>query len=415
MMKKFFIAALIGLVLLSTAMAEDAIDPNSDLYVLNFGGIEIEGYPYTQKCLYPSPHYNCLAIPKDDGSFSYWPSTGHQVLNMIDTRRIPQGGEGTYASIPSYCLDAFTDALFGHAYRCVNLEDSAYYSADIAERIRAVMQNTFPYIRDLAAITQRANAWLASVDGADYVPVQNLTETECITATQSVLWHLANGITVYDAYRGTNTTRFDKEVCVFPDFLRQPRSSNTSDNCEAMVRYLSALPGVKATDPVMTDSSIVSTEALYTPRGGLFDAAISVSLNVNYGSDDSLTIYATCGDFSSGKIALAAGRTDYTLNLKDLPDTDTPVTVIVEGNQTVNEAVLFMPKDGHSASQTMGSLTSIATPVRATAVVNRSSIADPAPDPDVPTTGDAAPIELLALLMLFSCASAWMLLRRAHR
>ena len=77
----------------------------------------------------------------------------------------------------------------------------------------------------------------------------------------------------------------------------------------------------------------------------------------------------------------------------------------------MKEALLFQPLGGRDASQTMGGLTEITTRVRATAVVPRSSIADP----ETPATGDAAPLGLLMHLMAFSCAGAWMLLRRAHR
>lgn len=408
---KILAAVLMLMIMLPAAFAEDDIDPNADLYVLNFGGIEFEGYPHSQKCIYPSPHYNYLIVTMPNGDVEYWNYTGHQVLNMIDPRRIPKGGEGLYASIPVYCLDAITNAVPGHAYRCMNLEESGHFDKETAGRIRAVMEHCFPFVRDLDAITDSVNTWLATVDGENYVPVEGLTETECITAAQTTLWSLTNDLTVYSAYRGTDDERFDADRCVFPDWLNQPKTSHTAGNCDSLVRYLTALPATQASDPVMTDASIVDAETVYTPRGNAYDAAVNVSLNVKCGSDDTLTIYATCGSVTSRKIALTAGKTDYTLNLTGLPDATTPATVHVEGEQTVKEALLFQPLGGRDASQTMGGLTEITTRVRATAVVSRSSIADP----ETPATGDAAPLGLLMLLMAFSCAGAWMLLRRAHR
>jgi len=89
-------------------------------YVLNYSNQNIEGYEdYDAKRLYASDHYADLYVDEDgDGvNESDWNWTCFSVLNMINTGKLSEGGEGTSASIPAYCVDAVTDGVSGYAYR----------------------------------------------------------------------------------------------------------------------------------------------------------------------------------------------------------------------------------------------------------------------------------------------------------
>ncbi|MBR4081182.1 MAG: thioester domain-containing protein [Clostridia bacterium] len=404
------VAAIVLATMLSAgALAEDTTG-DDDLYVLNFGGVDIPGYEHDQTILYPSPHYNYLVVTHEDGGTEFWNYTGHKVMNMIDPRRISQGGSGAYASIPVYCLDAVTDARAGHRYRCENLEQSDYFSPEIAGRIRAVLQHAFPYVQDMSALAREVNVWIAD-GGADLAPVAGLTETECITAVQSVLWRLTNRVEIRASYLGTDVRRFHPSQCVYDDYLQQPATAYTAGNCEALVQYLLALPPAKAAESLVTEAAFSAAEAtLRAHPDGSFDAVVTVEIAADFDSHDALTLRAVCGAQCSQPVPITSDKASYELSLTGLADADAPITVIIEGTQTARDAFLFHPVGGRKASQTMGALTEMTVPVRASVTVERVVIGDP---DSVPATGDSMPFTSMALLLSGSAGAIVILRKRS--
>ena len=107
-----------------TASAEEPTYQATDSYVLNFSNQNIAGYEdYDNKRLYASPYRTDIFVT-EDGELSNWDWCSGCVLNMINTTKLAQGGEGAYASIGVYCVDAVTDGVTGYDYRRVNLEDA---------------------------------------------------------------------------------------------------------------------------------------------------------------------------------------------------------------------------------------------------------------------------------------------------
>ena len=82
-----------------TASAEEPTYQATDSYVLNFSNQNIAGYEdYDNKRLYASP-YRTDIFGTEDGELSNWDWCSGCVLNMINTTKLAQGGEGAYASI----------------------------------------------------------------------------------------------------------------------------------------------------------------------------------------------------------------------------------------------------------------------------------------------------------------------------
>ena len=162
-------ASMLGTV--AFAEESESYEP-TNTYVLNYTSRDIKGYEdYDAQRLYASDHYGGLYVDENgDGTFDgfwytdengyldwnseNWNWTNFSVLNMINTGKLKEGGEGAYASIPAYCVDAVTSSVKGYEYRRVNLEDSTYFSDEVAGRIRAIFMNSFPFVTDMDAIAR---------------------------------------------------------------------------------------------------------------------------------------------------------------------------------------------------------------------------------------------------------------------
>ncbi|MBR4081181.1 MAG: thioester domain-containing protein [Clostridia bacterium] len=416
---KRFLSLIICLMMMTcavTAFAETM--KTDDLYVLQHGDVDIPGYNYDQKLVYGSPHGNVFTVIIDGQPVDRI-DMSHSLLNIVNIPMI-KGENDRAASIPTFCLDAATDIFAGYTYRCINLEDSPHFSDDVAKRVRAVMSVSFPAQTNMSALAEKANKWLREQDGDGYRPISNLRESECITAAQTAIWYFTNDITIHMPFIGTDPFRFHSTGMIDNSIINQPWTETTDNNITVLTRYLMSLDGIEATEPLVSEKSFVSTKAVLTPNStGAYDAKITVRLKAATRSGDTLKLFATRNGDTSASQPVKNGETEYTLTLSNVPGPDAPIELTVEGNQTVHEAVMFLAKDGDSASQSTGALTTITAPVRAKVTIPRASVtvAGDNTDPDapaVPQTGDATPIMQL-LLMLTGSAGALTFLRRKSR
>lgn len=361
-MKRAILCTALLLALVFGAYAEG----DEDLYILNYAGEDVGGYAYGQRFMHPSPHYNYLLVDEDgDGvNEARWNYTGHKTMNMIHTGLIASGGEGAYASIPVYCLDAVTDGLRGHYYRRVNLEESAYFDDETARRLRALLLNVFPYETDMAALQSRVNAWIRQSGRTDLAPAEALTETECITAAQSCIWVLTNGVAIQDPYLGTAAARFSADDCVYPEYLNQSASEHTGGNIAALCEYLLALEPAQPLDPLISPESFGQAQAVYA-RGadGTYTLTITASVTAHVHDGTALTLTASCGERLSQPVHVQDGTHVYTLTLSGVSALE-EILLTLEGEQYAEDVFLFDPVDGAAASQTMGFFTAASTPVR---------------------------------------------------
>lgn len=81
----------------------------------------------------------------------------------------------------AYCVDYDTFIVKNSLYSRVNVDDAAYYSEENANKIRAIIQNSYPFI-SLSQVSSLSN-------------ISNLTKEDAITATQLAVWKYSNNKT----------------------------------------------------------------------------------------------------------------------------------------------------------------------------------------------------------------------------
>lgn len=368
----------------------------TDAYVLNFSSQDIAGYEdYDARRLYASDHYAGLYVDEDgDGvNESNWNWTCFSVLNMINTAKLSEGGEGAYASIPVYCADAITDGVAGYEYRRINLEDSGYFSDKVAGRLRAIFLHSFPYVTDMNTLAAAVNDWSST----EYAEVVSLTESEAISATQAAIWALTNNAEVYAPYLGTGGY-YDESEMVDTTIFNQAASEYTAGNITALYNYLMALEPMAPMSAVVSDASFGDTAVNCTEAAdGTYTATVTTTVSATVDGGDALTLTAVSGDQVSETVAVANGTNTYTLTITGLADDTSDIIVNIDGWQDASDVFLFDPLNGRDASQTMLGYDASALPVHGEVTLN--------PTDRVlnlyKTTADGTPLENIAFQIYY--------------
>lgn len=336
-----------------------------DVYVLCYTDQGIEGYEdFDAKRLYASDHYGGLYVDEDGDGIreADWNWTNFSVLNMVNTRKLAQGGEGAYASIPVYCADAVTDGVPGYQYRRINLEDSGFFSDQTAGRLRAVFLASFPYQRDMDAVGNAVNNWIEK-SGKNLEKITNLTESEAISATQAAIWALTNDAEVYAPYLGTGGYYKESDMVDVSIFRQQP-SEFTKGNITGLYEYLMALEPVAPLGEIVSDTSFTDASLKMTENeDGTYTAAVSVTVSATVAGEDSLTLGISSGNLKGGNITVANGTNTYEMTLVGLESNRQPITLTISGTQYASDVFLFDPMNGREKSQTMLGYDSSSLPV----------------------------------------------------
>lgn len=90
----------------------------------------------------------------------------------------------------AYCCDGDTGVNTNAYYRQINLEDSTYFSDDVAEKVRAIVKNAYPFID---ADTVRKNLVEANVMSVE--EASKVDEADLIMASQHAIWRTTNPYT----------------------------------------------------------------------------------------------------------------------------------------------------------------------------------------------------------------------------
>ena len=171
----------------ATAFAAMTIDGNTwygdELSVDVTAGTD--GYTFMSLFRKPAHGYEFSGHFMGDGE-------GPQTFVVIDTEKYdgttwtPSGryvfGNSNYEV--AYCCDVETTIVDGTYYKRVNLEDSKYYSAEQAAKIRAIVTNSYPYVS--------LEAMKADLAKNGYAYAEELTRNEIIAAVQTAIWACAN-------------------------------------------------------------------------------------------------------------------------------------------------------------------------------------------------------------------------------
>ena len=369
--KRIF-AALLALAMLASLLCAGTVSASAegtyqetDSYVLNFSDQNITGYEeYDAKRLYASPYRTDIFVT-EDGKLSNWNWCSGSVLNMINTTKLSNGGEGAYASIGVYCVDAVTDGITGYDYRRVNLEDSGFFTDEVAGRLRAIILESFPHQQDMTALAEAVNTWI-DAEGNGLAKVENLNSSEAISATQSVIWTLTNDGKLNDeVYAGYYPAGFPDAHIVYPESMDHPETENTAGNIQALALYLNSLAPVTANTKVLSEAAFTNASVEFIQEtDGTYTAVVTVTVTADVYGETELKIVAAAGDKVTEAQQVLDGSNVYTLTVSGLKN-KCDVTVNIDGLQDGSDVFLFDPANGRDASQTMAGFDSGVLPAHA--------------------------------------------------
>ena len=333
----------------------------SDAYVLSYNGA-VEGYAYgSMPYMYKSPFqmrhsYNDPA----SGPNSVWTYTyTNEIFQLINTTKLNQGGEGAYASISVYCTDADTGTRSNTTYRRINLEDSTYHASGAAARLRSVILNSFPYIRDMETISAAANLWLEA-NGLE--PVRELQVGEAMLATQQAIWEITHGdkYNVDDHYIGCED--YDGSGAVYQTNAGEAETEYTESNIQMLYQYLLSLPGTGPMYDAVSEATFENVRYnVSKEEDGTYTLTVAFRVETDIGSGDSLTLSAECALQRQTVELTEAG--DYQFTFRDLEDR-MAVKLAISGYQTGGDVYLFDAQGDRTASQSMVGYDDSLLPVR---------------------------------------------------
>ena len=299
-----------------------------------------------------------------------------QTFILVDTSNgetswTPSGkyvyGESNY--LVAYCCDVETGLEYTTDYKRLNLEDSNYYGTSASQHIRAILQNSYPYVT-IAEMKASLKA-----GGMDPTFVDNLTRADIISAVQMAIWTYANaadgaagGLGYFASVDVTKNT--GKYFTPLHDYTNEcwdwlPGKGQRSYDARAAYRvnnlayYLCNLEGVAPEDDQIVISDVEVTRAeLIQGTSDTYQVGMYVYLNHNVSEEDDLKItvtsYHTDDDGTVVTTArmsqLVGGRSAMEVTIK--ANNGDTIKVVVEGTQKLARGVYFYePEGGRDASQ----------------------------------------------------------------
>ena len=342
-------------------MAEDAT---------NFTKMELEN-------IVPgSDGYNyMIAQDLEDGVY-YYETSNHtlkianagavHIFPLIDTTRDAEDGVwesgGLYVSGKSnydvvYCCDFSTgtrvdeEDVTNTYYKRVNLEDSEYFSDELAERLRAIVSVSYP-----ANSVEEAKA---ALQAAGFERAEELDRSELISATQGAIWRLVNADSIIEGttdftYRATvKTARKAGWGGYMHDYSAEPKNFTDGKKDTAIEEigkritdlqefFLTSknkefLANGKAENGKIVISNLSITGA-ENAGSDLYTFKVNVALNQGADENDDIALYVYVDGKLSGTTQVDE-KTDYTVSLKAKADAN--VKVVVSGVQNLEKGVYF--------------------------------------------------------------------------
>ena len=342
-----------------------AVSPRSDAYAFEAveGGAGF-GYEVSNHMVAGNIPQTFILVDTSNGATEWTPS-GEYVY-----------GESNYDV--AYCCDVETAVVYTTDYRRVNLEDSSYYGEDAARHVRAILENSYPFV----SIDEMKAMLLDS--GLSESFVSSLTRADIIAAVQMAIWSYANGDIVDSGYFASVSVTKNTGLYFTPlhDYTNEcwdwlPGKRQRSYDARAAYRvnnlayYLCTLPGAEATEDQVVVSDIeVARADMVKGADGLYSVGMYVYVD-GAKSGDSLRVTATSYSTEDDGAAVRTDRVSQRLSgdvaqlSVQVKEGDT-VEVVVEGTQQLSRGVyLYEPEGGRDVSQTLVGVAEGATPVRA--------------------------------------------------
>lgn len=379
----------------AASAAEDAAQ--GDPYVFQYMPSRLPAdYGYTVPYFYMTPFTIRHTITREDGTSYYSGSSILQVFNLINTAKLAEGGEGTYASIAAYCADASADIRRNTGYRRINLEDAAYFESGAAGKIRAVVLNSFPR-KGIKAIQVRANAWLRRQGKPEILHLQS---GEAVLATQAAIWKLAGGdhYTVDALYNGRVEVNADSgslEEVIHPSMADQQETDYTEQNVKSLYDYLCHLEAEEPRCDAISEA--VFEDPVYTATkepDGTYTVTVEVTLNIEVSEQDSLTVSAACGGLVQNQPVAASG--EYRFVFRGLSE-ETAADLEISGEQDGGDVYFFDAKGGHDVSQPLVGYDSSRLPVQARITLGPDGVHAPDDETKIPESAPGIQMDVSAI------------------
>ena len=355
---KFVLAIALACVMLATtaipAFAAAATTWQGDITELT---IEAGEYPYV------------YAIAQDVENERYYYETSNHTLKkeatgggaihifpMVDSTKIDGKWtpDGIYNSGVSnydvmYCCDAVTSTRDGIYYKRVNLEDSEYVSDANAKKLRAIVENAYPYVS-----VEEAKAALKE---AGFAQADELDRSELIAATQAVIWTIANPDSG-DSYR-YNATASDAKKLSWGGYLHDFSSESdkfdaangfnkwgyktdteTGARINALIDFYLAMEGAEAEAGQIVITNLEIKNSKIAGSNDTYNVTLNVELN--HGADDNdsvqLHVYVN-GELVKDKSVAINKATEYSVALE--AKANDKIRVEISGTQNLERGVYF--------------------------------------------------------------------------
>ena len=311
----------------------------------------------------------------------------------------------------TYCCDVETMMVDGVYYKRLNLEDSEYYSAEQAAKIRAIVTNAYPYV---ALEDMKARLAAGGFEGAE-----KLERDDIIAAVQAAVWAVANdkadsmgymkSFWVADnaAYgRPLHETGAEREGID----VRGSRKTKVYPEVGALIESLTAYL-LKQTATYADKAQIIITklELDGTPvamNDGTVKVKLDMELNSSgsgYEDDINITVYANGEELAI--IPVEPGKVKYTAEF--IVNYSDKITAIASGTQVLPRGVYFYaPKeadvdgDGIATSREV-SQNLVGAAMGPTAVYAKAELEMPPAPPTPPTvsfkSGEASNISFMLI------------------
>ena len=275
------------------------------------------------------------------------------IFPMVDTTKVTGKWEpsGIYESGVSnydvmYCCDAITGTDNEAYYKRVNLEDSEYFTDAQAKKLRAIVENAYPYVS-----VEEAKAALKE---AGFEQAEKLDRSELITATQAAIWIISNPDSG-DTYRYAKTAKtgrkllwggymheFADEITNFTDsktstgYLNNP--NGVGDRINALIDFYLAMEGVEAKNGQIVITNLDVSNTKLAKSEDLYAVEINVALNHGADDNDNVTLNVYVDGVLSETVNVTE-ETNYTVALNAKANAN--IKVVVSGTQNLERGVYF--------------------------------------------------------------------------
>ena len=215
-----------------------------DRYILHFPAT---AYEISNHSYYPAIPQNFILL--NDDIAEGWEYTGEYVF-----------GESDFEVV--YCADSTVGAENQYVYTNKAVED--VFSVEVAEQLRAIISNSYPYVT--------MEDMIAAATAAGVADAANLTRGDIIAAVQLAIWKCTNGAD--HTYRATYSVMdyprwgkvFHDYTDELPDYLPKNTTKTMQDTAgaarvEALYDYLLGL------EPLSAEESVINV-VCYLSEGG---------------------------------------------------------------------------------------------------------------------------------------------------